>query len=128
MDDLTEYKRLLCHSFTLLDVRGDVDPFTGGKNRPEWLPVAQKVPCRVSGSPGRIQQLTGRQATSQDFLMHTLYPGLKPGMRVQIEQPEFAGNLYEVGLPYPVYGSAGLHHYEIVISLIDATTGEEPEI
>ncbi|CAJ1001025.1 hypothetical protein [Brevibacillus aydinogluensis] len=128
MDDLTEYKRLLCHSFTLLDMQGDVDTFTGGKTRPEWLPVSQNVPCRVSGSPGRIQQLTGRQATSQDFLMHTLHPGLKPGMRVQIEQPEFAGNLYEVGLPYPVYGSAGLHHYEVVISLIDTTTGEEPEI
>ncbi|MEK3744718.1 hypothetical protein NST23_18720 [Brevibacillus sp. FSL K6-0770] len=128
MDDLTEYKRLLCHSFTLLDVEGEIDPFTGGKDRSEWRTVAQNVPCRVSGSPGRIQQLTGRQATSQDFLLHTLHGGMKAGMRIQLEQPEFSGLVYQVGLPYPVYGAAGLHHYEVVISLIDAATGEEPEI
>ncbi|GEC92430.1 hypothetical protein [Brevibacillus brevis] len=128
MDDLTEYKRLLCHSFTLLDVGGEPDPFTGGKERSEWLPVVQKVPCRVSGSPGRIQKITGRQATPQDFLMHTLYADLKAGMRLKIEQPEFAGNLYEVSLPYPVYGAESLHHYEVVIAMIDPVTGEEPEI
>lgn len=128
MDDLTEYKRLLCHSFTLLDVGGGTDPFTGGKERSEWLIVVQNVPCRVSGSPGRIQQLTGRQATPHDFLMHTLYAGLKAGMRIQIEQPEFAGDLYAVSLPSPVYGAESLHHYEVLISKIDPATGEEPEI
>ncbi|MGG1662889.1 hypothetical protein [Brevibacillus sp. NRS-1366] len=128
MDDLSEYKRLLCHTFTLLDVGGDADPFTGGKDRLEWLPVAQGVPCRVSGSPGRIQQLTGRQATPQDFLMHTLHSDLKAGLRIKIEQPEFAGNLYKVSLPYPVYGAENLHHYEVVITKIDPVTGEEPEI
>ncbi|WP_400162919.1 hypothetical protein ACAF76_008405 [Brevibacillus sp. TJ4] len=128
MDDLTEYKRLLCHSFTLLDVGGETDPFTGGKDRSEWRIVAKNVPCRVSGSPGRIQQLTGRLATPQDFLMHTLYAGLKAGMRLMIEQPEFTGNLFQVSLPYPVYGAASLHHYEVVITMIDTITGEEPEI
>jgi len=82
----------------------------------------------VSGSPGRILKITGRQATPQDYLMNTLYTGLKAGMRIQIEQPEFAGNLYEVSLPYPVYGAESLHHYEVVITMIDPVTGEEPEI
>ncbi|MFP3390608.1 hypothetical protein [Brevibacillus sp. SIMBA_040] len=81
----------------------------------------------MSGSPSRIQQLTGRQATPQDFLMHTLYPGLKAGMRLKIEQPEFTSNLYQVGLPYPVYGAESLHHYEVVITMIDPDTGEETE-
>lgn len=128
MDDLTEYKRLLCHSMTVLDVRGTQNTFTGEKTNLEWVPIAQNEPCRLSGSPGRIQQLTGRQASIQEFLMHTLYPGLKAGMRLKIEQPEFTGNLYEVGAPYPVYGSATLHHYEVIVQLIDETTGEELEM
>ncbi|MDH6351923.1 hypothetical protein [Brevibacillus sp. 1238] len=128
MDDLSEYKRLLCYSFTLLDVGGETDTFTGGKDRSEWRTVAQNVPCRISGSPGRIQQLIGRQATSQDFLMHTLYEGLKPGMRLQIEQSEYAGKMFEVSLPYPVYGAESLHHFEVVISQVDPITGKEPEI
>lgn len=128
MDDLTTYKRLLCHSMTVYDLAGSVDAFTGGKTAAEWHPVAQNVPCRVSGSPGRIQQLTGRQAAAQEFLLHTLYDGLKPGMRVEIEQPEFAGNVYEVAVPYPVYGASSLHHYEVVVRLIDPVTGKEPEV
>jgi hypothetical protein len=130
MADLSHYERLLCHSVTVYDLQGAAeDAFTGGKSESrEWVPIAQHIPCRVGGSPAQIQQLTGRQADAQDFLLHTLYSGLKPGMRVKIEQPEFADDLYEVGKPVPVYGAERLHHYEVVIRLIDAITGQEDEI
>ena len=127
MDDLTEYKRLLCHTMTVMDFTSTVDSFTGGKSERVWTAVAEGQPCRLSGSPGRIQQLAGRQAASQELLLHTLYGGLKAGMRLTIGQPQFAGKLYEVGEPYPVYGESDLHHYEVVVRLIDSTTARPIE-
>jgi hypothetical protein len=130
MVGVSHYERLLCHTMTVYDLQEVApDDFTGSKSDGrQWIVIAERIPCRVGGSPAQIQQLTGRQASAQDFLLHTLYAGLKPGMRVKIEQPEFADDLYEVGKPVPVYGAEHLHHYEVVIRLIDAITGREDEI
>lgn len=129
MYDLTEYESLLCHTMTVLDLeKGSQDPFTGGRSPDKWVPIAQSVPCRLSGSAGRLQDLLGRKATPQERLLHTLDSGLKAGMRIVIDQPGYDGQTFEVGAPYPAFGREAVpHHYEVVITLIDPATSQPPE-